>query len=497
LAAGSLAHGQSFNIDLDVFFGSQVIGNGAPSSSFGGAADQQGLWNRIPSVNGGPPVPLLDLMGSGTGATILKTASSPGGAGGFNFPGNTGDFALLLNDAEQVATLVSGGNLTYTFSGLASGAYDVYTYVAHIAGVFSATPVFVPEAVASNTQIVTGPMPGNAFQYLITHSIHRVVLQQGGQFNVSITQPPNHPQGMNVNGLQIVLVPEPSSALGIALGAAIVLLRKSKLGTAEREKMKHFNRTATAFFALLFSCWMTRSAHGQSFNIDIDIFFGDPGLGNGAPSASFGAAAGQQGFWNRCAYVGDPQSLSDLDGNATGVQMSYTTGKAGSGGGHASSVTGNTGDYALLLNDSVSVAPLLDGGHLTYLFSGLQAGQYRVYTYAVNIGGGFMPTPVEVFGGTPPVEIVTGPMPVNSFQHLITHSIHDVNVFPSGELNLRIVQPPNSPFSMQINGFQIVTVPEVSSRIVVGFGAAIVLLRRAKTGHQFGVVSTLRDCLRD
>lgn len=215
------------------------------------------------------------------------------------------------------------------------------------------------------------------------------------------------------------------------------------------------------------------TACAQSFNVDIDIFFGDPSLGNGAPSPSFGGAAGQQGFWNRCAYVGDPQSLSDLAGNGTGVQMSYTTGKAGSGGAGASSVTGNSGDYALLLNDSVSVAPLVDGGHLTYRFTGLQPGQYRMYTYAVNIGGALMPTPVEVFGGVPSVEVVTGPMPGNSLVHLITHSIQEVGVGPSGDFQLRIVQPPNSPFSMQINGFQLVMVPELNSGIVVGFGMLI------------------------
>lgn len=229
------AHGQSFNIDLNMVGGSPQLGAGTPSETFGAAAGQAGFWNGVGALVGSP-ISLSDLLGNTTDATVLKTADNPGGVGGFSFTGNTGDFALLLNDAEQVATLVSGGNLTYTFSGLASGAYDVYTYAAHRAGAFSATPVFVPEAVTSNTQIVTGPMPGNAFQYLITHSIHRVVLQAGGEFHISITQPPNHSQGMNVNGIQIVAVPEPSSALGIAFGAAIVLLRRSKLGTAERER---------------------------------------------------------------------------------------------------------------------------------------------------------------------------------------------------------------------------------------------------------------------
>lgn len=229
------AYGQPFNIDFDIFFGEPYIGNGAPSSSFGAAAGQPGHWNRIPSVSGGPPMPLVDLAGLPTSATILKTADNPGGAGGFNFAGNTGDFALLLNDIEGVATTHSGGNLTYTFSGLASGIYDIYTYAVHYTGVAQDTPVFVPEASGSNIQIVTGPMPGNAFEYLVTHSIHRVNLGPGGEFHISITQPPNRPQAMHVNGIQIVQVPEPSSALGIAFGAAILLLRRSNLGNAEKD----------------------------------------------------------------------------------------------------------------------------------------------------------------------------------------------------------------------------------------------------------------------
>ena len=37
------------------------------------------------------------------------------------------------------------------------------------------------------------------------------------------------------------------------------------------------------------------SGMSQSFNIDLDVFFGSPETGNGAPSSQFGAAAGQPG----------------------------------------------------------------------------------------------------------------------------------------------------------------------------------------------------------
>lgn len=236
--------------------------------------------------------------------------------------------------------------------------------------------------------------------------------------------------------------------------------------------------------AALLVMFAMRSAQGQSFNIDIDIGFGDPGLGNGAPSSSFGAAAGQPGYWNRLGYGGNAQSVRDLGGNLTNVQMSYTTGKAGSGGGGAHRFKANTGDYALLLNDAVSVAPLVDGGSLTYLFSGLVPGAYMVFTYAVNIHGVFIATPVEVFNGFPAVEVVTGPMPGNSFQHLITHSVHTVDVDQSGEIRVRIVQPPGSLNSMDINGFQVAMVPEPGTLFAIVFGILVFGACRLQRGSK-------------
>lgn len=227
IGLSAMAAGQSFNIDLNMVGGSPQLGAGTPADTFGAAAGQAGYWNGVGALVGFP-IPLDDLQGNATGATVIKTADNPGGIGGFNFAGNTGDFALLLNDAEQVATLVDGGTMTYTFSGLLSGQYEVYTYAAHLAGLLSPTPVFVPEASHSNTQIVTGPMPGNAFQYLVTHSIHAVSISGGEGFRVSITQPPNHPQGMTINGFQIVAVPEPGSASVLAFGIAILLCRQTQ-----------------------------------------------------------------------------------------------------------------------------------------------------------------------------------------------------------------------------------------------------------------------------
>jgi hypothetical protein len=227
LQVGSLGFSQSFNIDLNMTGGDPALGAGVPSASFGAAAGQQGVWNDI----GGAiaiEIPLFGLTGQATDATIRKDADHPAGLGGFDFQGNTGDYALLLNDAEQVATLISGGTMTYTFAGLADGIYDLVTYAVHKAGAQVDTPVFMPEAIHSPTQIVTGPMPGNSFEFLITHSIHRFEIKGVDSVHVEITQPPGLEDAMNVNGFQIVAVPEMSPAIIGSFGAAMLLLRSIK-----------------------------------------------------------------------------------------------------------------------------------------------------------------------------------------------------------------------------------------------------------------------------
>src|SRR5688572_27371175 len=106
VAVTPAAYAQSFNIDLDAFFGTPETGNGAPSPEFGAAAGQLGLWNRISMVAGGT-IPIHDTAGAFTGATMHVFGTFGDGIG-FNNPTNTGDFALLLNDAASVNTVVQG-----------------------------------------------------------------------------------------------------------------------------------------------------------------------------------------------------------------------------------------------------------------------------------------------------------------------------------------------------------------------------------------------------
>ena len=65
-------------------------------------------------------------------------------------------------------------------------------------------------------------------------------------------------------------------------------------------------------------------ASAQSFNIDLDIMAGPPEAGAGAPSSTFGGAAGSVGFWNRVDAAGprQPTPLASLDGVLTSVTTS-------------------------------------------------------------------------------------------------------------------------------------------------------------------------------
>lgn len=218
-------------------------------------------------------------------------------------------------------------------------------------------------------------------------------------------------------------------------------------------------------------------ACGQSFNIDLDVGFGDPGIGHGAPSSSFGGAADQPGFWNRFGFGGLPQVIAGLDGLPTGAALSSVTSSGSSfGGGFA--FMANTEDYALLLNDAASVGTQVQGGNITYTFAGLLPGQYAVFTYAANVNGIAINTPVTIIGAIPVSETVTGPMPGNALVHLITHSIHQVEVDVNGTFQIEFIQPPGMHTNMNVNGFQVALVSETNSTIALMLGISLCFMRR-------------------
>ena len=88
----------------------------AVSSSFGGMAGQEGVWNEIVATG---ETPLVDLSGGSTAATI--------NAYGVHWMGNGSGGTDL---AKSTFYNMSGDPWTIDFSGLDNGSYYVYIYAA-------------------------------------------------------------------------------------------------------------------------------------------------------------------------------------------------------------------------------------------------------------------------------------------------------------------------------------------------------------------------------
>lgn len=216
-AACVVALGQSFSVDMDIGFGDSGVGNGAPSSAFGGAAGTPGVWNRI-DAGGQDPTYLLGL--DGIRSHVLLTLSGGFGSGyGYHNGLDSGDYALLMNDASRV-----GDEVEFTLSGLRAGRYLVYTYAVDPSGVQNASAVTVPGA-DNPVQACTGPIPGNQFIQGITHTVHSIDLSSD-TLTIQVSGPWPHTY---CNGFQVVAVPEPSPLLPLAtFGLGLIFLRRQK-----------------------------------------------------------------------------------------------------------------------------------------------------------------------------------------------------------------------------------------------------------------------------
>lgn len=236
LAAATLAlcrqaAAQSFNIDIDIGFGGYEAGSGAPSSTFGGAADQAGYWNRIRDSGGVHQHPLTTLDESLSAVTIQYNQS--GGLAGSGWNGNDGDHRLLMNDGLFVTIPAA-----FNFGNLQPGRYRVFTYLADRSGrdIQGDVTIFGADI---ETKVSVGGMPGNMFIEGRTHTIHDVTLATSSLVIHARTNPLT---GLYTNllGFQIVQmpVPEPSGLVISAVGLTTVLsfVRKTKLSKAKSKE---------------------------------------------------------------------------------------------------------------------------------------------------------------------------------------------------------------------------------------------------------------------
>jgi len=217
---------------------------------------------------------------------------------------------------------------------------------------------------------------------------------------------------------------------------------------------------------------LTASANGQLFNIDMS----DPG-GPGAPDMTYGAAAGQIGFWNNLAdgnAIGAP--LLDLAGGATGASISFDGGFMGAfmGPNSAATIAGSNGER--LLDDGWD--PSATEGIIT--ISGLAPGTYSIYTYGVapdsitdltafSVVGSIEGTTVDVGGALGPPDSF-----LDTYSVPTTHAIFTKTIAPAEDL---IINVGNRGGEFEtVNGIQIT--PEPGSVCLLAMGAFALIRRR-------------------
>jgi hypothetical protein len=184
----------------------------------------------------------------------------------------------------------------------------------------------------------------------------------------------------------------------------------------------------------------TASAQSINFRVQSTVGTVDPMSLNDPAFFPYGAAAGAAGagHWNehQGPWAGTPIALNDLNGDPAGVTMTLTTGNAITAAlGSTSNNPGNwpgTGDP--LQNLLAGVWDL--GGTAqparTLTFSGLAAGTYDVYTYAMAPDSATFVTGVEVDGVFEQVGGAFG----GNFALGITHSLHTIDLMAGDDLDV-------------------------------------------------------------
>jgi len=188
----------------------------------------------------------------------------------------------------------------------------------------------------------------------------------------------------------------------------------------------------------------------QSLNINL-------GTSNLAqlPSNAYGAAANQTGSWN--VVSGNPASttnLIDVNGAPTTVTIAHVGGFGDFGIPNATW----SGDDEKLMEKAVDVGGLAQGGGtITWTISGLVAGSYRVYTYALapDLPATYR-TRVAVTNASEASQIVGGAWPGSPHVLGISYALHTVTVGIGQNLTI-VTTDPGAPANnlATVNGLQI------------------------------------------
>jgi hypothetical protein len=190
------ASAQSFNIDM----GPQPPFSPLPTPAFGAAAMQPGTWNDIsPAIT--VPAPLVGLNGVLSGVTIMRQGG--GGPAFFDNPGTVGEDQSLMDDYQDIGP--AGTTTTWTFSGLATGDYTLFTYA--WSPVIPTGQVIVSGGTITPPQPCGGPWPGMQVQGT-TYTVHHFSISGGSAIAITITTLGG---SGGLGGLQLVQAPPPGT----------------------------------------------------------------------------------------------------------------------------------------------------------------------------------------------------------------------------------------------------------------------------------------------
>jgi hypothetical protein len=187
--SGTPALAQGFNLDV----GSNTT-YPVPGNAYGAAAAQAGVWNAVAPTGGSTN--LVDLSGA---ASSVSVASTGGTAFESNTnPGPTGDDLNLMADISDPS--VTGQ--TWTFSGLAPGAYVLYTYAWPPDNQLFRSVISVAGS-SDAPQTTGGPWPAGGQTLGVTYALHHVTVASGGTIAMTITVAGGGSYA-SLNGFQVV-----------------------------------------------------------------------------------------------------------------------------------------------------------------------------------------------------------------------------------------------------------------------------------------------------
>ncbi len=180
------AEGQTMSFNLDVGAGP------TPAATYGAAAGQNGDWMQVAAATPLVSIPLTNIHGTATGATLTYDS-------GFDFffdnPQTLGNDAALLDDTQGAFA-----NSYWNFAHLRPGEYEVWSYAwAPDSPIFFRTRVAVTGS-SDPAQVVGGQDWTGTFVQGAHYARHHVTVAAGGGleivFSVAVS-------ACTVNGVQI------------------------------------------------------------------------------------------------------------------------------------------------------------------------------------------------------------------------------------------------------------------------------------------------------